>query len=134
MMSLQAGHCWMVMRVRAISSTSRRATTRHPGRRLGRIDRRSDGMLRPGCRVVGRCQVEEMALRLPALGGAFPERTTYPRPARAGTRRHEAAAQASRDDTGRASRSRRVRFDTEEVALAGRAGGLRDGRPSDAVA
>ena len=27
-----------------------------------------------------------------------------------------------------------IRFDTEEVALAGRAGGLRDGRPSDAVA
>jgi hypothetical protein len=45
----------------AISSTWQRPTARHPGRRLGRIGRRWDGMLRPGCRVVALREVGEMA-------------------------------------------------------------------------
>ena len=36
-----------------------------PGAGLAGSARRWDGMLRPGCRAVGRCQVEEMALRAP---------------------------------------------------------------------
>jgi hypothetical protein len=49
--------------VRAISSTSWRATTRHPGRRLDRVGWRQKCGLRPACRAVGRCQAEEMTLR-----------------------------------------------------------------------
>jgi hypothetical protein len=52
------GSAWW-QRVRVISTTSRRATTRHPGRRPARD---WHAMVRPGCRAVGRCQVEEMTL------------------------------------------------------------------------
>ncbi|MGI8515139.1 MAG: hypothetical protein ACR2NT_08335 [Acidimicrobiia bacterium] len=50
--------------------------------------------------------------------GAFPERTAYPSPSRAGTGRHEPAAHPAPDDTGRWGRGRQIRLDTEEVALA----------------
>jgi hypothetical protein len=47
--------------------------------------------------------------------GAIPERTAYSRPARADTRRQEGPAQAAQGNTGRSSRSRRVRLHTEAL-------------------
>jgi len=41
-------------------STSPRTTMRHPGRRLGKFDDGSPGLLRPGCRAVGLRQVDGM--------------------------------------------------------------------------
>ena len=104
---------WSV-RVRAISSTSRRATTRHPGRRLGRIGR---GVMAGCARGAARSGVaRSRRWRFgPDVSGVFPERTTHLSPARVGTRRHEPAAQTAQGGTARSSRSRRVRLDTVEV-------------------
>jgi hypothetical protein len=52
-----------------IPSTSPRATTRHPGRRPGRIGGGWHRMLRPGCRAVGLRQVDGMPCG-PGGGGA----------------------------------------------------------------
>ena len=104
---------WSV-RVRAISSTSWRATTRHPGRRLGRIGR---GVMAGCARGAARSGVaRSRRWRFgPDVSGVFPERTTHLSPARVGTRRHEPAAQTAQGGTARSSRSRRVRLDTVEV-------------------
>jgi len=104
--------------VRVISSTSRRATTRHPGRTPGKVGRRMGRKVRPGCRAVGRCQVEEMTLR--SRGGRDQRR-----PARQqegittpGTPRHASVpyiTMARPNGTAQRPRARRNRVHTEEV-------------------